>query len=42
MRDHSRDNDDLKLILSSMKMTAWVMYVATELVFIRVCAAPQV
>jgi hypothetical protein len=41
MGDYSKDDDDLKLILSSMKMTAWVMYVATELVFIEFVPRPR-
>jgi hypothetical protein len=39
--DYSKDDEDLKLILTSMKVTAWVMYVATELVFIEFVPHPR-
>lgn len=41
MGDYSKDDEDLKLILTSMKVTAWVMYVATELVFIEFVPRPR-
>jgi hypothetical protein len=41
MGDYSKDDEDLKLILSSMKLIAWVMYVATELVFIEFIPHPR-
>jgi hypothetical protein len=41
MGDYSKDEDDLKLILATMRMTAWVMYVATELVFIEFVPRPR-
>jgi hypothetical protein len=41
MGDYSKDDEDLKLILTSMKLTAWVMYVATELVFIEFVPRPR-
>jgi hypothetical protein len=41
MGDYSKDDEDLKLILTSMKVTAWVMYVATELTFIEFVPRPR-
>jgi hypothetical protein len=42
MGDYSKDDEDLKLILTSMKVTAWVMYVTTELVFIEFVPRPGI
>jgi hypothetical protein len=41
MGDYSKDDEDLNLILTSMKVTAWVFYVATELVFIEFVPRPR-
>jgi hypothetical protein len=41
MGDYSKDDEDLKLILTSMKFTALVMYIATELVFIEFIPRPR-
>jgi hypothetical protein len=41
MGDYSKDDEYLKMILTSMKMTAWLMYVATELVFIEFVPRPR-
>jgi hypothetical protein len=41
MGDYSKDDEDLELILTSMKVTAWVMYVAAELVFIEFVPRPR-
>jgi hypothetical protein len=41
MGDYSKDDEDLKLILTSMKVTAWVVYIATELVFVEFVPRPR-
>jgi hypothetical protein len=41
MGDYTKDDEDLKVILTAMKATAWVLYVATELVFIEFVSRPR-
>jgi hypothetical protein len=39
--DYAKDDEDLKVILTNMKLTSWVLYVATELVFVEFLARPR-
>lgn len=41
MGDYKKDDEDLKVILLNMKLITWVLYVATEMVFVEFLARPR-